>query len=80
MVLDLNSKIIEYTLIVSGDITGDGKVNIADIVKIADYTLSGGILNNYEMKAVDITGDGKVNIADIVKLADYTSNKTIEIW
>ena len=35
--------VIEYTNIVNGDVTGDGIANIADVVKIADYTLDNSI-------------------------------------
>ena len=80
VIVELASETIEYTLIVNGDTTGDGVINIADVVKIADHTLSGNVLDSYEKTAAEITGDGRLNIADVVKLADYTLNKNIEIW
>jgi len=38
VIVELNNQTIEYTLIVSGDTTGDVRVNIADVVKLADHT------------------------------------------
>ena len=73
--------IIEFTNIVKGDVTGDGNVNIADVIKVADHTIKGNILtNDYELKAVDVTGDNIINIADVIKIADYTLDKNINLF
>ena len=44
----------------SGDVNGDGNVNIADINVVIDVVLSGGFL-----PVADVNGDGTVNISDI---------------
>jgi len=76
-----DSEKIEYTISILGDVTGDGIVNIADVIKIADHTIKGNILiNDYELKAVDVTGDNIINIADVIKIADYTLDNSINLW
>lgn len=71
----------KYTIIVKGDVTGDGLVNIADVVKVADHTISQNILTDtYTKNAADVTGDNLINIADVVKIADYTLNNTVTLW
>ena len=74
-------KIDNYTVVVFGDVTGDGNVNIADVVKIADHTIQYNVLNDvYILNAADVTNDGNINIADVVKVADYTLNNSIILW
>ena len=51
---------------VKGDATGDGKVNIADVIRI-QQKLAGWKVKIDE-KASDVTGDGKVNIADVIRI------------
>lgn len=52
-----------------GDANCDGKVNVADIVAIANY-----ILNNpparFSTVAANVNGDSKINVADIVGVAN----------
>ena len=52
-----------------GDANCDGKVNVADIVDIANY-----ILNNpparFNTVAANVNGDSKINVADIVGVAN----------
>ena len=50
----------------SGDVNGDGEVNIADINAIIDIILSGAAGNS----AADVNDDGEVNIADINAIID----------
>ena len=70
-----------YTVVVFGDVTGDGNVNIADVVKIADHTIQQNVLDNvYILQAADVTNDGNINIADVVKVADHTLDKSIILW
>lgn len=66
----------DVTIYLIGDLTGDGKINIADVMKLARY------VNNktkYPLGSLlwcgDLTGDDKVNIADVMKLARYVNNK-----
>ena len=72
------TKVIEVTLTsgtviapvdlsVLGDITGDGKVNVADVSKLYGY-----IKKDYKLEDVDpgcdITGDGKLTVLDVVMI------------
>ena len=49
-----------YREAVTGDVNGDGSVNIGDINVVIDVILSGGFI-----AAADVNGDGSVNISDI---------------
>ena len=49
-----------------GDATGDGKVNIADVIRI-QQKLAGWKVTLNESNA-DVTGDGKVNISDVIRI------------
>ena len=66
--------------IVKGDVTGDGSVNIADVKKIADYTLSGTGLEYYDLSAAEVTNNNTINIADVKRIADYSLNKEEDLW
>ena len=64
------------TVVVKGDVTGDGKVNTADVAKLARYVNNSEKypLSVVELAGSDVTGDGKNNTADIAKLARYVNN------
>ena len=53
----------------SGDVTGDGIINILDIVQVANYIL--GSSTPEFACAADMNADGNVNILDIVQIANY---------
>ncbi len=71
---------VEFINLVYGDVTGDGIVNIADVIKLADHTVTYDILTEIEQIAAEVTHDSLLTIADVIKLADYTVDKTIELW
>ena len=54
---------------VTGDVNGDGEVNIADINALIDVILGGDADADQRMRA-DVNSDGEVNIADINALID----------
>ena len=58
----------KYTLIVTGDLNKDGKVNLKDLVKIRKYILAGNDLDENEELAADCNSDGKINLKDLVKI------------
>ena len=49
-----------------GDITGDGEVNILDVVSLVNVIM--GAANSGPCD--DITGDGEINILDVVSLVN----------
>ncbi|MBO6141631.1 MAG: leucine-rich repeat protein [Ruminococcus sp.] len=51
---------------IPGDATGDGKVNIADVIRI-QQKLAGWKVKINELNS-DVTSDGKVNIADVIRI------------
>ena len=52
-----------------GDVTGDGIINILDLVQVVNYILELN-LPLYEC-AADFNQDGVVNILDLVQIANY---------
>ncbi|MBR7029863.1 MAG: leucine-rich repeat protein [Prevotella sp.] len=61
--------IVTAQYIIPGDVNGDGQVNIADAVAIANYLL-GKTVKGFNEAAADINFDGVINIADIVAVAN----------
>ena len=48
-----------------GDVTGDGKVDIADVNAIINIMLGKTVTSDELLVTSDLTGDGKVDIADV---------------
>lgn len=50
----------------AGDLTGDGKINIADVSKLYAHVKGTLIITDDDLLLrADLTGDGKINIADV---------------
>ena len=58
----------EYIMIVKGDIDGNGKITITDVVKSNLYNVNIQNPNEIEHIAADINGDGKISITDCVQV------------
>ena len=60
-----------------GDINGDKKVNMKDLVLLQQY------LNNWDVtineKAANVNGDEKINMKDLVLLQQYLNNWDVEL-
>ena len=50
----------------TGDVNGDGEVNISDVTDLIDLLLQGGTTDT----KADVNGDGNVNISDVTDLID----------
>lgn len=59
--------IIDY---VPGDLSGDGVVNMADVVNLRRYIVGGYDLT-INIDAADVNNDGSVNMADVVLIRRY---------
>ncbi|MBR3811423.1 MAG: SH3 domain-containing protein [Agathobacter sp.] len=53
-------------LVVRGDISGDGKITIADLVRVNRHTLKASLLNGIQLLAADVNNNSSVNIQDLV--------------
>lgn len=62
-----------YTIIVPGDVTGDGAVTAMDAVEILRAVIGEITLDTYAQKAAgDVTGDGWVRADDAVQILKYS--------
>lgn len=57
-----------YTVIIKGDTTGDGNINIMDILTIQNHILNRSTLEDCYFEAGNLTGSEKRNILDILAI------------
>lgn len=63
----------DYTIVLKGDVTGDGLIKVNDIMKISKYTVEGtGLESTWYWKAADVTGDSLIKVNDVMKISKYT--------
>ena len=73
--IELTTETKEYTVVVLGDVTGTGKITMADVMKTANYLLDNSVMKEECYKeAADVTKDGNIKISDVMKLANYVLN------
>ncbi len=65
-----------YTAIVYGDLTGDGLINSADLLRLRQHLLATKDLSGAYKEAADLTGDSQINSADLLKLRQYLLGQT----
>ena len=58
-IMDNNSLVIEYTLIMYGDVNGDGKINSIDLLVLQRHILEIEKLSNIYVKAGNVRKNGK---------------------
>ena len=63
---------------IPGDATDDGKVNVADLVRISRYLAGYNVKIN--LSNADATGDGKVNVADLVRISRYLAGYPVKLY
>ena len=65
-----------YTLIMLGDVNGDGKVKSTDYILIKNYIMDSkkSTLSDYKLKAADVNKDGNVKSTDYVLIKNYIMN------
>lgn len=74
-IMDEGTTVKKYTVVVTGDTNGDGKINITDMIAVKASTLKKSNLSGAYEKAGDVNGDGKINITDFIKTKATTLKK-----
>lgn len=70
--LELDDRVLdELTIVVRGDLTGDGEILGPDFVKYKNYMLGNINFDYLEFQAAELTGDGEVLGPDYVKMKNY---------
>lgn len=71
-VLATGMKIDGFTIIVKGDVTGDGYVKMADVMKISNYIVENtGMTEEYYLMAADVIVDNSIKMTDVMKISNY---------
>lgn len=59
-------------IVIYGDVTGDGAITIADLVRLNRHTLNVSKLSGCKLAAADVNKNGSVNIQDLVMINRHT--------
>ena len=79
-IYDSNNQVVdELVLAVKGDLSGDGKMTITDIVKAKKHVANVELLTGAYKIAGDITNTGDISITDLIKMARDVAGIE-EIW
>ncbi len=64
------------TLVVTGDINGDGKCTLTDMVQLQSHILERQTATGEKEQAMDLNGDGKVTLTDMVQITSVILGKS----
>lgn len=77
VLLDGNQKKAEYTVIIRGDVNGDGKINNTDATRILQYIAGWDV--TLSKLASDVNGDGKITSVDATRILQYLAGWDVTI-
>ena len=60
-----------YNAVIKGDPTGDGNINIQDLLRVQKFILGYTDLTGSYLKAGDTNADGVVNIVDLLRIQKH---------
>lgn len=63
-----------FTIKITGDIDGNGKVTVTDLSQLKDYIMTGKGLDGIYYETADINGDGKVTLTDLSLMKELLLN------
>ena len=55
-----------FTVLISGDVSGDGKISSLDLLKLQKHILKASTLSGVYLDAADANKDGKILVLDLV--------------
>lgn len=76
-IMDGNEVKAKCTVVIMGDIIGDGEINLRDVTALAQYRLKKTNLTDVQIAAGDVVPDGEINLRDVTLLAQCRLNKAV---
>ena len=64
-----------YTIVMLGDVNGDGKINSGDLFNIQKSLIQNSIVEEYISKSMDANKDGKINSGDLFIIQKHLLGK-----
>ena len=77
--LDEQNSELDMQILLLGDVTGDGKVNVKDKRAIFKHLQGNGLLTDYLLLVGDVNGDGAINVKDKRLLYKHIAG-TVSLW
>ena len=65
-----------YTIVVLGDVTGDGNLSLGDVSQLYNYYKKKSSLTGVKLKAGKVTGNSSVALNDVSKLYNFYKGKS----
>ena len=75
---DVVNGIIKVTKHLPGDVNGDGRVNLRDVIRLNQYVAGWNV--TVVDNSTDINGDGRVNLRDVIRLNQYVAGWKVDIY
>lgn len=71
-----NGSTVDYSVVIRGDLNGDGKLSAVDYVKLRNYLDGVSSLSGAYLKSADTSGDGNTSALDYVKVRNHLDGKS----
>ncbi|MGL4549012.1 dockerin type I repeat-containing protein [Eubacterium aggregans] len=68
MIIKVND--MSYTIIIYGDVNGDGQINMMDVAYLRDQIYGIDTLDGPFYRAMDVNHDNRVNLMDLAAIRD----------
>jgi hypothetical protein len=75
--MDGSTVLQSLTVVVTGDVNGDGRINLTDFVRLKSHLMGKSTLTGAFGKAGDVNGDGKANLTDFIRLKSHLMGKVL---
>lgn len=74
VIITTGTEVKKYVVIVKGDTTGDGKINLNDITRLYHYYKGIELMDECYVLAGDVASNQVINLNDVTKLYHYYKN------
>ena len=66
----------KYTLVLYGDVNGDGKISLVDLLRVQKHLLNTSRLSGAYKTAADVSKDGSLTILDLLRVQKHLLGTT----